>query len=65
MNPRPRTGVQLNRYMTQTLTIATDHTRFQLAEAIVRACAALRKLSCDSRKQATEHQETGELFSAH
>ena len=50
MNPRPRTWIQLNRYVAKSLTVAADHTGFQFAEAIVWACAALRKLSCNSRQ---------------
>ena len=65
MNPRPRARIQLNRYVAKALTIAADHTGFQFAEAIVWACAALRKLSCNSRQHAPQHQEAGEFFSVH
>ena len=65
MNPRPRAWIQLNRYVAKSLTIAANHTGFQFTEAIIWACAALRKLSCNSRQHTPQHQETGEFFSVH
>ena len=51
--------------MAKSLTIAAYDAGFQFAEAIIWACAGLRKLSCNCRQQEPQQQEAGEFFSVH
>ena len=57
MNPRPGARVQLNWDVSQSLTIAAYHTGFELADAIIWACAPLSDHSC---RQGAQHQKSGQ-----